>query len=920
MQLDEFHTRLLGEHGRAVQRLEAKVVALEGLNNRMRRQVSDAFGVVHADSEASSTDRVTEVSLFAAVQPSAPRATRARSKSNASVPSHSKASLSLAVKPQSLGELPYLVPTGASGSEHSATARVGKARSLTTASRSSSADSRSRSGDRHGQLLPGQPQSPSSRSGSLSARPAAEASAPAPAGGDELLLGLPRPPPPVLGTPGSSSCSSAMPAAEVESPQPGPALPPVTVSERVPRPSTPQGSAARFNFRMIKEEEVTEAQAEEPRAQSEDSEAPLTPIRDEAEEQENDEEGDELESRRSLTIGGAFQVLNAWEAARARHQGQDSKSRTMARSATTGPNRTFGDMEEQEGNKQSRLDTLLQRFVVHPASVKRLIWEMLIVLFVLYDIGTVPLFVFHPPDTSFILTARWVTRIFWTLDIPFSCVCGYHDSQVMTELSPTMAALRYIKTRLPFDILVVGCDWIGEGFADSINIHSINYSSQLLGLLQAVKPLGLVRLTKTRNVLDFVLEQLRSEGKLIAASSVGMVFVLIVAIHLLACIWYGVLTSEWGCDAPGTLLPILDPNMNTVEEKYMFSFHFILGLFSGDVVAEPNTLHQRFFMAIVLLMSFVSSAIFVGLLTTAMTRLQVIASQRSAQFAALNRYLSDCGISRRLAIRVQRNARHALKQGERNTPESKVELLQIISEPLRSEIHFEVHSPLLMKHPFFWIYSRVNPAAVRRLCHSAVADVSLSRGDVLFSELEVPVKSNMFFVMDGKLVYSTGLFDQQNVEYGQWLSEAALWTLWAHRGSLQARSECRLLALDAQRFVNIATTYPESHVQVYAEHFVNSLNQDASDAFGLNDVGQDGPSIRSLVSSAFTEVDPNIELPAEWVPPRRSSIRGSLGGRRSCASVDSMEWEPDQGVTFITGVVDAVRSRISSRFSIFRRW
>merc|ERR1712012_535655 len=147
------------------------------------------------------------------------------------------------------------------------------------------------------------------------------------------------------------------------------------------------------------------------------------------------------------------------------------------------------------------------------------------------------------------------------------------------------------------------------------------------------------------------------------------------------------------------------------------------------------------------------SAASVGSLTTAMTQLQIIASKRATQFAALNRYLSDYGISHGLASRVQQNAYHALTEQKRHIPENNVELMALISDPLRSEMHYEVYAPILTGHPFFCLYNKVNHVGVRHICHTAVCAVSVSCGDVIFSEFEQPVSPKMFFVVGGQLGY-----------------------------------------------------------------------------------------------------------------------------------------------------------------------
>jgi len=257
-----------------------------------------------------------------------------------------------------------------------------------------------------------------------------------------------------------------------------------------------------------------------------------------------------------------------------------------------------------------------------------------------------------------------------------------------------------------------------------------------------------------------------------------------------------------------------------------------------------------------------------------MTQLQIIASKRSSQFAALNRYLSDYGISRGLAGRVQNNARHALREQKRHTPESNVELMVLISDSLRSEIHYEVYSPVLTAHPFFCLYNKVNHVGVRHICHTAVSPVSICRGDVIFSELEVPVSPRMFFVVSGELAYVRGTEPQQRVRVNQWVAEGVLWTRWAHRGTLRAQTESRLLAIDANRLVNIMSTFPTLHGLNYAVKFVEKLNQAASSS-ELTDLWQGEEESRHVAACVFQELDRALVLP--WVPRNRRPSGFSVG-------------------------------------------
>merc|ERR1719310_1202153 len=54
----------------------------------------------------------------------------------------------------------------------------------------------------------------------------------------------------------------------------------------------------------------------------------------------------------------------------------------------------------------------------------------------------IPLQFFEPPRTALLEALAWTVRIYWSID-----------------MRPESSALRYMKTWLPFDMLVVGLDW-----------------------------------------------------------------------------------------------------------------------------------------------------------------------------------------------------------------------------------------------------------------------------------------------------------------------------------------------------------------------------------------------------------------------------------------------------------------------------
>lgn len=179
-----------------------------------------------------------------------------------------------------------------------------------------------------------------------------------------------------------------------------------------------------------------------------------------------------------------------------------------------------------------------------------------------------------------------------------------------------------------------------------------------------------------------------------------------------------------------------------------------------------------------------------------------------------------------LSLRVERNARHTLSEQARYMPESSVELLLKVSDPLRVELHFEIYSPLLATHPFFESYIEECPQVMRKVCHDSNSMSFVSRGDILFNTGEIPSQPKMYFLSSGSLRYTSLSEEETLVHENQWVAEPTLWTHWMHRGTLEALTECRLCILDVQKFQEIVGHFhhPCFDPKTYATKFVKLLN------------------------------------------------------------------------------------------------
>eukprot|EP00747_Dinoflagellata_sp_TGD_P138734 gnl/TRDRNA2_/TRDRNA2_175821_c0_seq4.p1 gnl/TRDRNA2_/TRDRNA2_175821_c0~~gnl/TRDRNA2_/TRDRNA2_175821_c0_seq4.p1 ORF type:complete len:923 (+),score=86.24 gnl/TRDRNA2_/TRDRNA2_175821_c0_seq4:86-2854(+) len=452
-------------------------------------------------------------------------------------------------------------------------------------------------------------------------------------------------------------------------------------------------------------------------------------------------------------------------------------------------------------------------FIRHPNSWHTMCWEIFSLFLIAYDFVVIPLSVFSLPDHVIFPFMNWLIRIFWTCDCVLSFFTGYVDAEGRRVTKPSMVAGRYGKEQLPIDLVVVLLNWL----------ELVLSGGRLLAVVKSWRIIRVVRLARLRRAIELV-EHCGNDGLSLFISISRTGCLMCALTHLIACAWYGLGTwsEEDGWVRRDGAMAF------SIADRYTMSFHFALGMFFGEPLILPSTIPERTFVIVVLFFVFMISVWIVASLTTAMTRLQIIASRTSGQFSALSRFLAANNISRSLTLKVARNAQRALAEKQRNAPESTIELLKVISMPLMTEVRFEMHSPALFVHPFFACYNEVNPRGIRRTCYHAIKIIDLSKGDVLFSDMEKSIRPQMYIVLDGWLSYVKG-GQTEVIHEGHWISEAELWVVdWIHHGKLFATSDCKILSVDALIFQEVVSGFPSKHAGLYAQVFVQALNESDS--------------------------------------------------------------------------------------------
>lgn len=581
----------------------------------------------------------------------------------------------------------------------------------------------------------------------------------------------------------------------------------------------------------------------------------------------------------------AFQPYKCWlkqkpqSSASLRHTWSTSAHGKKSTQSMQGGDEDEEDEEDEHADRERellccgpRIHARVTKMMIAPNSARKISWDLLGSLLVGYEAVVVPLQFFDPPETPFAAFMSWLIRLFWTCDLAVSFLTGYMKADGGVEMRPPLCAKQYIRSWLLFDLVIISFDWaeVAANGLEGLSAARMGKIMKTIRILRIMRLLRLARMAKLPDVISNVTYRFNTEKISVFLDLVKMMVVVVAITHCIACGWYGIGRQSLGEGNEGASW-VKDYEATSMGYRYATSFHWGLTHFGGNVSIEPTNMDERAFAVLVLLCAFFISTFVVSSITTSMTRLHIATAHQTSQLSELRQYLLHNRIGRKLALRVQRNARHAIEEQQKNKPEEQVELLQVVSQPLRVELHYDIYSQVLLQHPLLAAYDQACASAVRQLCHEAVSKLFLSKGDVLFDEGEVPVTPRLYFALSGRLVYIRNGLAVETLESPSTncAAEASLWTPWVHCGVLKSQSDCVLCVVDAKKFQMVAAHWETPFVQlrVYAEAFVSHLNLLHKD--DLTDLSLEDFDIASLLPEVFRVAEMEKSIAVHLPSPRK---------------------------------------------------
>lgn len=479
---------------------------------------------------------------------------------------------------------------------------------------------------------------------------------------------------------------------------------------------------------------------------------------------------------------------------------------------------------------RSRFWTLLAPFVLFPMSPRRVCWDLLSVLVLVYELFTVPLSVFAYDELDAAARLRLVTMIFWTIDIPCSFLVGF-DERGHTEVRPHKVAKHYLGSWFGLDILIVGTDWLMLSIGAPPGAASVGRIGKTFRLVRVLRLLRILRIGKLASISDKL-------GKSVQGTFVTVLNILqwmgclLLICHCVACSWYWVGTisgsedETWISDTE-----VLSSQPVRPVHLYAISLHWAFAQFAPSQSPYfPRTLGEQIFNILIIFFGLALFSSFIGSITTTITSFRATTRESSQQQNLFRHYAIQHDLSWELGRDITTYAKYHQRRKQRIL-ERDVDFLKSLPESMRMELHCQVLGPSLAKHPFFDKLLVNYPLSLMFICHIAASEACYCRGDELFAY--GATCSRMFVVVGGMLEYLEGFQGERvrrkKFRKDMWVAELSLWLDQKHGGRLTAPDDTYVAEVSSERFRQVFRKNPASLplAQHYARLFANRISQEA---------------------------------------------------------------------------------------------
>ena len=394
------------------------------------------------------------------------------------------------------------------------------------------------------------------------------------------------------------------------------------------------------------------------------------------------------------------------------------------------------------------------RIILHPDSMFRISWDILAMLFIIYQSLEVPFrLCFDVPLTGSWVMFDFVITIVFTIDIIICFNTGSYQSG--TLVVNRLAIIKgyffgwfwvdFIST-LPFNWFITGV-FTNQPSNDQANTNLYNSAKLLraVKVFQFLRILKLLRLTKLKRILIKIEDYIASSTLATTFVFIRLLSLVFFIAHWTACWWYYIGNQDM-YNFPVTWVVAAKIADKSTFDKYVTSLYWAFTTMTtvgyGDIT--PYTMNEKIFAIITMILACGIFAYTVGSIGSLVSKQNSGENAYREQVVAVNRYMRKKQLPYDLQFRVRRYLEYVWENRKKNNMDEK-QILNLLSEPLRDEIYAHIHGIVIKMCVIFTIYEDHFISQLTKTLESE----TYAPGDIIIEEGEMSTK--MYFIQNGKI-------------------------------------------------------------------------------------------------------------------------------------------------------------------------